>query len=363
MRIILIFLLVLCLCDLTTAQDLPPDILADKYLLEATKAIENGNRQKALWIFKKIEALDVEPPPMFTYHYGRALVEDGSGVKALRKGQSLLSQFVIGADEDSEYYTTTLELLIAVEAKLKTAARQAEVYERLPEILREMDAQMVRVKGGLFTMGCTPEQENCADDEKPVRRVWIRSFEISKYEITQELWEAVMGKNPSAFVNCSKCPVETVSWDDIQAFLHKLNARGGQYRLPSEAEWEYAARGGQRSRAHIYAGSDDWAAVAWYYENSNNRTHPAGQKQANELGLFDMSGNVREWVQDCWHASYADAPGDGRAWEQRDCVRRVIRSGSWYGKPSYVRIANRFWYATYFRNNNLGFRVARTHRK
>lgn len=169
-----------------------------------------------------------------------------------------------------------------------------------------------------------------------------------------------MGENPSAFADCPQCPVETVSWDDIQLFLAKLNAGGEQYRLPSEAEWEYAARGGQQSKGFQYAGSNDWAAVALYYENTDNRTHPVGQKQANELGLFDMSGNVREWVQDCYYVSYDGAPSDGRAWEEGNCVRRVIRSGSWYGKPNYVRSANRFWYATYFHNNNLGFRLART---
>ena len=118
----------------------------------------------------------------------------------------------------------------------------------LQKALRMVNAQMVRVEGGSFTMGCTPEQENCADDEKPTHLVQVGSFEISKYEITQELWEAVIGENPSAFGDCPQCPVETVSWDDIQAFLGKLNAGGGQYRLPNEAEWEYASRGGQQSQ-------------------------------------------------------------------------------------------------------------------
>ena len=238
-------------------------------------------------------------------------------------------------------------------------ATEAGLKERLSAVLERLNAQMVRVAGGTFSMGCTPEQEGCAEDEKPVRQVQVGSFEISKYEITQELWEAVMGENPSAFGNCPRCPVETVSWDDVQTFVQKLNAAGGRYRLPSEAEWEYAARGGQQSRGYPYSGSNRWAAVAWYYENSNNTTQPVGQKQANELGVYDMSGNVREWVQDCWHESYADAPSDGRAWEQGDCRRRVLRGGSWYGKPGYVRSANRFWYATYFRNNNLGFCLVR----
>lgn len=242
----------------------------------------------------------------------------------------------------------------------ETAPEQAALSERQPDILREVRSQMVRVEGGSFAMGCTPEQEKCGPDESPVHRVQVASFEIGRYEVTQELWQAVMGENPSTFGNCPRCPVETVSWDDIQTFLRKLNEAGAAYRLPSEAEWEYASRGGQGSRSHQYAGSDDWAEVAWYYENADNRTHPVGQKKENELGLFDMSGNVREWVQDCWHNNYIGAPDDGRAWEEENCVRRVIRGGGWYGKPSYVRSANRFWYANYFRNNNLGFRLALT---
>lgn len=237
---------------------------------------------------------------------------------------------------------------------------QAALSERQHDILREIRSQMVRVEGGSFAMGCTQEQEKCNSDESPVHRVQVASFEIGRYEVTQKLWQAVMGENPSTFGDCPRCPVETVSWDDIQTFLRKLNEGGGTYRLPSEAEWEYASRGGQRSREHQYAGSDNWAEVAWYYENADNRTHPVGQKKENELGLFDMSGNVREWVQDCWHNSYVGAPGDGRAWEEGNCGRRVIRGGGWYGKPNYVRSANRFWYTTYFRNNNLGFRLALT---
>ncbi len=365
-RIAKAFLLVLFLVGPALAQELPPDILADKYLLEAMEALESGDQQKALQAFQKIEALDVEPPPMFAYLYGKLLVEQGAGVDAWRQGQSLLTQFAIAIGRDSEHYTPTLELLLAVEARLAAAERQARFEDRLPEVLQRVNSQLVRVEGGSFAMGCTPDpkspslQESCADDEKPVHSVRIGSFLIGKYEVTQELWEAVMAENPSAFANCPQCPVETVSWDDIQVFLQRLNTGGGEYRLPTEAEWEYAARGGQRSRGYLYAGSDNWAEVAWYYENSGNRTQPVGQKSANELGLFDMSGNVREWVQDCWHGSYVGAPSDGRAWEQGDCSRRVLRGGSWYGKPSYVRSSNRLWYATYFRNNNLGFRIALT---
>ena len=360
MKTTLTALLVLLLCASAVAQELPPDVLADKHLLEAAEALESGDAQTALESLQKATALHVELPPEFTWLYGKVLVEHGDGVLAWRKGRSLLARFAVGAGRDSEHYTPALKLIVAAEARLEAAERLARIKGRLPDILREVRGEMVRVEGGTFTMGCTPEQPYCDADESPVRAVRVGSFEIGRYEVTQGLWQAVMGGDPSAFGDCLSCPVEAVSWDDVQAFLQRLNAGGERYRLPSEAEWEYAARGGQLGRGHPYAGSADWTAVAWYYENSGNRTQPVGSRQANELGLFDMSGNVREWVQDCWHPSYDGAPDDGRAWEEGECGRRAIRGGSWYDKPRYIRSANRFWYTTYFRNNNLGFRIARS---
>ena len=193
-------------------------------------------------------------------------------------------------------------------------------------------------------MGCTPEQERCDPDEHPVRTVRVEPFEISRFEMTQELWEAVTGENPSTFGDCPKCPVETVGWNDVQAFLRKLNAEGGRYRLPSEAEWEYAARGGSLSKGRPYAGSADRAEVAWYHENSGNGTRPVGRRQANELDLFDMSGNVREWVRDCWHGSYDGAPADGkrpgggRLPPPRDPRRLLVREAGRHplGQPPLV---------------------------
>ena len=352
-------LLALSLAGPVPAQDLPPDVLADKLVLEAGAALAGGDPQQASRALQEIEALDVEPPAMFAYVKGRLLSEHGDGEEAWREGRLLIAQFAIAIGRDSEHYTPALEAIVAAEGRLRTAARLARLGGRLAEVLQEVSAQMVRVEGGTFTMGCTPEQEQCDADEIPTRPVRVESFEIGRFEMTQELWEAVMGENPSAFANCPRCPVETVGWDDVQVFLRKLNADGERYRLPSEAEWEYAARGGPLGKGHQYAGSGNRAEVAWYHENSGNGTQPVGRKRANELGLFDMSGNVREWTRDCWHASYDGAPDDGRPWEEGDCSRRMIRGGSWYGKPSYVRSANRFWYGTDFRNNNLGFRVAR----
>ncbi len=342
------------------AQDLPPDVRADKLVLEAGTALAGGDPQRAMQALREIEALGVEPPPMFAYVKGRVLAEHGDGEDAWREGRLLLARFATAAGRDSELYAPALEVILAAEDRLRAAARLTRLKARLADITQEVGAQMVRVEGGSFMMGCTPEQERCDPDEHPVRTVRVEPFEISRFEMTQELWEAVMGENPSTFGDCPKCPVETVGWNDVQAFLRKLNAEGGRYRLPSEAEWEYAARGGPLTKGHPYAGSADRAEVAWYHENSGNGTRPVGRRQANELDLFDMSGNVREWVRDCWRGSYDGAPADGSAREEGDCRRRAIRGGSWSGKPDDIRSANRLWYPTDFRNNNLGFRLART---
>ena len=254
------------------------------------------------------------------------------------------------------------------QAEQEKKAREQAERERVARRQRE-EAQkeweklglvMVRVDGGSFTMGCQDGRDgDCyGRGGKPAHRVRVRSFEIGKYEVTQALWEAVMGENPSSFKGCAKCPVEQVSWDDVQMFLRELNARTGlAYRLPTEAEWEYAARGGQQSRGYTYAGSNDPRSVAWYLDNS---THPVGRKQANELGLYDMSGNVWEWVQDCWNDSYQGAPSDSRPWERGDCGRRVARGGSWGNVPGDLRSANRSWSDTGLRGGILGFRLTRT---
>ena len=399
---VLPLLFVFFLCGLAGAQDLPPAILADQYLLEATEAMERGELQKAERAFKKIEALEVEPPPTFAYFYGKLLAEHGVGPEVWRKGQALLKQFVLSAGRESDYYTPTLKLLSMVEAKLEaargaqaddaayaaaaaqdtpegytaymqrypagrhTAAAQAAQQRLRAEaarqrILDQVNAQMVRIEGGPFTMGCQGGFfSECYDDEKPAHQVVVPSFELSKYEVTQEQWQAVMGENPSEMQHCPPCPVEGVSWEDALIFLRKLNAGSGRYRLPSEAEWEYAARGGTQSRGYQYAGSDTLDAVGWSAHNSEDTTHPVGQKQANELGLHDLSGNVWEWIQDCWNESYIGAPRDGRAWESGDCSRRVLRGGSWAEAPRNLRSANRSSSTASNRFVVIGFRLARS---
>jgi len=171
-----------------------------------------------------------------------------------------------------------------------------------------LEFELVRVEGGTFTMGCT--DGDCRSDgrEEPAHQVTVSTFNIAKYPVTQRQWEAIMGYNPSTFRGDINLPVETVSWDDVQAFIQKLNALTGKnYRLPTEAEWEYAARGGNKSEGYKFSGSNDVNEVAWHVGNSNNRTHPVGLKKTNELGIYDMSGNVFELCSD-WAGYYTDTP-------------------------------------------------------
>ena len=231
------------------------------------------------------------------------------------------------------------------------------LHPSLPTTIRRLVENMVYVEGGAFTMGATAEQgDEFNDDEKPTHQVTLSSFYMGKYEVTQAEWEAVMGSNPSRSKGAN-LPVESVTWYDCQEFIRKLNKlTGKQFRLPTEAEWEYAARGGKRSYGEKYAGGSDIANVAWYDDNSGGKTHPVGTKRGNELGLYDMSGNVWEWCQD-WHGSYGSAsqtnpqgPATG--------TDRVLRGGSWVNVAWRCRLSYRINCDPGFRGGNYGLRLA-----
>ena len=215
---------------------------------------------------------------------------------------------------------------------------------------------MVRVEAGTFTMGATAEMEDTEDDEKPTHRVTLTNdYYIGKYEVTQALWKAVMGNNPSEYKG-DNLPVEKVSWNDCQEFLSKLNRITGKtFRLPTEAEWEYAARGGNKSRGYQFSGSSNLSDVAWYDDNSGYVTHAVGSKQSNELGIYDMTGNVWEWCQD-WYGKYSSSSQINPTGANSGSDR-VIRGGSWNNTAWFCRSSCRLNYTPGFRNDCLGLRL------
>jgi len=287
---------------------------------------------------------------------------------------------------DSVYASTLVMLLLDCSSVMDEnfAEMQAAVntfYNRMqniPEPLPEPDPglftvngvtfQMVAVEGGSFTMGVDSALvvDGFANlDEIPAHEVTLSPYSIGQTEVTQELWNAVMEVNPSQFVGDINRPVEQVSWEDCQEFITRLNELTGKnFRLPTEAEWEFAARGGLESHGTIYAGHENIDSVAWYFNNSyamgseseDYGTHIVSTKLANELGLFDMSGNVAEWCSD-WYAPYTvDAQTDPAGPESG--LRRVTRGGSWFNFESENRVTARSYAAPHTRSNSLGFRLA-----
>ena len=222
--------------------------------------------------------------------------------------------------------------------------------------------KMIAVEGGTFKMGATAEQQSSYRDEKPVHDVTLGNYSIGETEVTQALWQAVMGSNPSHFSGRNN-PVENVSYNDCITFINKLNTllsgqlpNGRNFRLPTEAEWEYAARGGNRSRGYRYSGSDNLGSVAWCYDNSGSKTHQVKQKQANELGLYDMSGNVWEWCND-WHGSYSSSSQTNPKGPSSGSFR-VLRGGSWFNSAPHSRVPVRGGGTPDDRNGNYGLRLA-----
>ncbi|WP_213772941.1 formylglycine-generating enzyme family protein [Bradyrhizobium sp. dw_78] len=214
--------------------------------------------------------------------------------------------------------------------------------------------EFVWVPSGCFNQGSTDGYAN----EQPVHRVCVAGFYLGKYEVTQAQYEKIMGNNPSAFKGPNH-PVEQVSWTDAGSAAEKLSSQSNtKMRLPSEAEWEYACRaGGQHD---IHCGSGSLPDMAWYSDNSADTTHDKGGKSPNAWGLYDMNGNVWEWTQDCYHSSYQDAPADGSAWETSECQNRVTRGGGWNRAASRARATYRGGDGSSHRDNNIGFRLART---
>ena len=217
--------------------------------------------------------------------------------------------------------------------------------------------KMIAVKGGTFTMGATSEQGSDAyGDETPTHSVTLSDYYIGETEVTQALWEAVMGSNPSKRKG-SNLPVENVSWEDCQEFISRLNSLTGEnFSLPTEAEWEYAARGGNKSQGYKYSGSNVIDQVAWYFDNRGDKTHPVKQKQANELGIYDMTGNVEEWCSD-WRGNYSSSSQTNPSGPSTG-TDRVMRGGSYGCFASSCRVSYRGRSTPSIRNSDRGLRLA-----
>jgi formylglycine-generating enzyme required for sulfatase activity len=229
--------------------------------------------------------------------------------------------------------------------------QQKQTKDSLAKLI--FDYEMVYVQGGSYQMGYDPNrdgEDKYMDSAKPLHSVKVGNFYMGKYEVTQAQWKQIMGNNPSSFENCSNCPIESVSWNDIQTFLKKLNQKtGGNYRLPTEEEWEYAARGGNQSNGYKYAGSNNIDLVGWYDGNSSSKTHRVGQKSPNELGIYDMTGNVWEWTNSGWFGNYE---------KNRTSDRYVLRGGSWFNYDNVsCRVAYRNYNYPTVRDINYGFRL------
>lgn len=234
-----------------------------------------------------------------------------------------------------------------------------EVIEKSREFcVNGVSFRMIPIEGGSFIMGAADDDSEAWDDEKPRHKVTLDGYYMAETQVTQALWEAVMGYNPSKFKGANR-PVEDVSWNDCQKFLKKLNALTGmQFRLPTEAQWEYAARGGKRSKGYKYAGGNNLDSVAWWDGNSNDETHDVKQKEPNELGLYDMVGNVWEWCNDRFDDSYyANSPEHNPQGPGSDYLR-VLRGGSCYNDARNCRLSYRSYCGLDYRRGYLGLRLA-----
>ncbi len=325
-------------------KPLMPEV-ARKYRVQAEFAVQEKRLTQAIELYGK--ALDIVPW-WAEGHYNLALVLGET--KKYREALLEMRRYLLLAPEAAEARAAQDKIYQWESVAVAEAGKTFKDCADCPE--------MVEIPAGSFAMGSNKGEP----DEKPLHNVTIaQSFAIGKTEVTQQQWQAVMGNNPSYFSECGDtCPVEQVSWNDVQLFIKKLNTKTGkQYRLPSEAEWEYACRAGKQQE---YCGSDAADSVAWNSFNSGsfffNTPHPVASKQANAFGLYDMSGNVWEWVADNYHDNYNGAPEDGSAWVNGSM--HVLRGGSWGKDAKFGRAVARSKFSANYRDFSYGFRLART---
>jgi len=243
--------------------------------------------------------------------------------------------------------------LAAVGVQQAKQQPKVEVVKALETYTNSIGMQFAKIPGGRFQMG------DDAPDRGPIREVEVAPFYMGTTEVTQAQWQAVMGDNPSHYKDPQR-PVDNVTWVETQFFLEQLNRMEGtnKYRLPSEAEWEYAARAGSDGRYFFGSDMGQMKRYAWFDAAENIGTRRVGERRPNPWGLFDIYGNVWEWVQDCWHDNYIDAPANSKVWGGGDCAYRVVRGGGWSNKADYLGSTVRGSYEVRFEDFSNGFRVA-----
>lgn len=358
------------------SQELPPEIQVDRLLVQAERETAEGNPWSAAYTLEQAlqlyEEHGLEIPADFWIRYAQALQAAGLHEAAVEASTRYLQE----AGREGEHYRTALRLLDVAENDLAGARREQARWiaeaQRLAEAAAAREAamleavmanlpDMVAIPAGTFRMGCVTGRR-CEDWETPVREVRVPPFEISRNEVTFAQWDVCVEYGPCDWVpdegwGRGNRPVIGVTWHDAQAYVSWLRRETGEpFRLPSEAEWEYAARAGTETRT-IWGNSVRRDQANW----DGDRTRPVGSYDANGFGLNDMFGNVAEWVEDCWHDSYLGAPADGSAWVDPECSYRVWRGGSWTSPEARdLRASGRGGRGPDRSFANAGFRIARS---
>ncbi len=339
-------------------KDLPPDVQVDILMKSAKKDIKAERWKDAVDSFEKAMELGINLPGEFHFLYGKALFKTESYEYSL----SSLTNYLTLVGRDGEFYEEATTLVVDAGNKQKEKMRRSsESKHQQAEAASETDDGMVLIKGGCFDMGDIFDTGDV--DEIPIHTVCVGDFYLGKTEVTQTQWKDIVGNNPSKFKSVDR-PVERISWDDVQDFIAKLNEKTGkQYRLPTEAEWEYAARSG--------GWKEEWAGTnieleideyAWCRSNSaKTGSNSVAGKKPNALGLYDMMGNVWEWCSDWYDRDYyrnspakdPEGPSEGST--------RVLRGGGWKSKPEQLRTVDRNDFVPNIKKfANIGFRLARS---
>jgi sulfatase modifying factor 1 len=338
-------------------KDLSPEVQLDLLVNSATKDIEAERWEDAVQSFEKAMRLGVSLPGDFHFLYGKALYKTGSYEYAL----SSLTIYLTLVGRDGEYYEEAITLVVDAENKQKEETRRtSESKQQKVEAASETEDGMILVKGGCFDMGDI--FGTGFSDEKPVHTVCVGDFYLGKTEVTQKQWEDVTGSNPSKF-QCADCPVEKVSWNNVQDFIKKLNKKTGMnYRLPTEAEWEYAARSGGLKEQ--WAGTNNEGKIGeytWYGYTAEGRTHAVAGKSPNGIGLYDMMGNVWEWCADWYDKKYYEYSPSKDPQGPPEGSNRVLRGGGWRSKDKGLRTTDRNdFIPTSKKFTDIGFRLARS---